>query len=59
MAGDLVGGSFDAVGVVSGAFDHALAGAVSALAEAVAQDFVDGLVYGFGQAFRGKWPPGR
>jgi len=58
MPDGLVGGSFDSVGVVAGAFDHAGARAVSAFAEPVAQDFFDGLGYGFGQVFRGKWPPG-
>ena len=54
MADDLVGGSFDAVGVVPGAFDDALAGAVAAFAEWVTQDLGVGLGDRGVLAFRGK-----
>jgi hypothetical protein len=59
MADDAVGGSFDAVGVVSGAFEGAGAGAGPAFGQRVTLDFGVGLGYRFGQVFRGKWPPGR
>jgi hypothetical protein len=38
MVGDLVGGSFDPVGVVAGSFDHAGTGAVAAFRVELAQD---------------------
>lgn len=59
VADDFVGGSFDAVGVVAGAFDGSGTGAVSALRQWAVQDFGVGLVDGLGQVFRGKWPPGQ
>jgi hypothetical protein len=58
MADDLVGGAFDPVGVVAGAFDHPGAGAVAAFRVEVAQDLLFGLCDGGGQVVRGKWPPG-
>jgi hypothetical protein len=59
MSDDLVGGSFDAVGVVAGAFHGAGAGAVTASGVEVTEDFLCGLGDGLGKVFRGKWPPGR
>jgi hypothetical protein len=59
MADDLVGGSFDPVGVVAGAFEDSGAGAVAALRVEVAQDFLFGLGDRLGQVLRGEWPPGR
>jgi hypothetical protein len=59
VADDAVGGSLDPVGVVSAAFDDALTGAVSALAEWMAQDLGVSLGDGRLQVLRGKLPPGR
>lgn len=53
MAGVAVGGAFDAVGVVAGAFDRAGAGAVPARREPVAQEFGDGVGGSGVQALRG------
>jgi hypothetical protein len=59
MTDDLVGGSFDPVGVVASAFDHALAGTVASLGKPMTQDLGDGLGCGLVKVFRGEWPPGR
>jgi hypothetical protein len=59
VADDLVGGSFDAVGVVPGTFDGSRAGAAPAFGYPVTQDLGVGVADGVGQALRGKWPPGQ
>jgi hypothetical protein len=41
MAGDPVGGAFDAVGVVPGAFEHAGAGSVPAFGVGLVSDLGD------------------
>lgn len=53
MAGDPVGGAFDAVGVVSGAFEDAGAGPVAAGWVGLSADFVQGVGQGVGKVFRG------
>lgn len=53
MADDAVGGAFDAVGVVSGAFDDAGAGPVSAWRVGLAADFGECVGQGYGKVFRG------
>jgi hypothetical protein len=53
MARGPVGWSFDAVGVVPGAFDDAGAGAVAAWWVGLGPDFVVGVVEGCGKVFRG------
>jgi hypothetical protein len=53
MTGDLVGGPFDAVGVVSGAFDDAGAGPVAARWVGLAADFGERVGQGVGKVFRG------
>jgi hypothetical protein len=54
MSDDLVGWSFDAVGVVAGAFDRAGAGAVTASRVEITQDFLCGLGDRLDEVFRGK-----
>ena len=53
VAGVAVGGAFDVVGVVAGAFDRAGAGAVSTWLEPVTQEFGDGVGDSGVQALRG------
>ena len=53
MADDLVGGTFDAVGVVPGAFDSARAGAVPTGWVGLLADFVDRVDESFVQVLRG------
>jgi len=53
VAGVAVGGAFDVVGVVAGAFDRAGAGAVSTWREPVTQEFGDGVGDSGVQALRG------
>jgi hypothetical protein len=59
MPDDLVGGSFNAVGVVAGAFDDAFAGAVAAFRVGLAQDLHCGLVESLRKMLRGERPPGQ
>jgi hypothetical protein len=53
MAGDSVGGAFDAVGVVSGAFDDSGAGPVAAGWVGLVADFGQRVGQGGGKVFRG------
>ena len=53
MVSDPVGGAFDAVGVVSGAFDDAGAGAVAAGRVGLPADLGEGVGQGGGKVFRG------
>jgi hypothetical protein len=53
MMGDPVGGALDPVGVVSGAFAHAGAGAVPAFGVGLSLDFGDCVGEGVVQVLRG------
>jgi hypothetical protein len=53
MAGDVVGGAFDPVGVVPGTFDGARAGTVAAWRVGLLEDFGDRVDESFVQALRG------
>lgn len=53
MAGDPVGGAFDAVGVVSGAFDDAGTGPVAAGWVGLVADLGERVGQGVGKVFRG------
>jgi len=53
VAGDFVGGAFDAVGVVPGAFENAGAGSVSAFGVGLVSDLGDRVGEGVYKVLRG------